>query len=114
MGLSALAAGGRKDQCQPMRRQRVRVKKMAGQLLFAEVESEFLILDCMLGRAEGPCAAVPVTLRARVPKRVRRNVMDVLASWADDASAIDVSISETARGTQVEISSRCHRIVLQP
>ena len=97
-----------------MRRERERVKTLSGQLLFAEVETDVLILDCLLGKPDGLSASVPVTLKARVPKRARRDVIDVIESWADDGSAVEVSISDTAHGTEVEIWSCCQRIVLQP
>jgi hypothetical protein len=93
---------------------RAKVKTMVGQLVFADVESNFLVLDCLLSRSESEATSVPVTLKARVPKRARRDVLEVLATWADEGSEVDVSISDTARGTEVEISSCCQRIVLQP
>lgn len=97
-----------------MRRSAAKVKTMVGQLLFAEVESNFLVLDCLLSRSESQAVSVPVTLKARVPKRARRDVLEVLAMWADDGSDVEVSISHTAKGTEVEIASCCQRIVLQP
>lgn len=82
--------------------------------MFAEVEADSLLLDCLLGKTETHPVSVPVTLRAKVPKRARRDVMQVLAHWEDDGSTVDVSVSDTAKGTEVVISSCCQRIVLQP
>ena len=87
---------------------------MAGQLLFAEVEVGVLVLDCVLGKPECGSVRIPVTLKARLPKRARRGVLQALESWTDDNSAVAVALSDTGRGTKVEISSRCARIVLQP
>ncbi len=97
-----------------MRRARERVKTLDGHLLFAEVELEVLVLDCLLGKPESALARVPVTLKARLPRRARRGVLEVLESWTDDRTSVEVSLSDTARGTQVEISSWSRRIVLQP
>lgn len=91
------------------------VGSLQGQLLFAELESGTLTLDCVLMRAGG-VAAAPVTFAAKFPQksRSRQLAIELLNEWANGLVPVEVTISDGRGGARVEIATSLGRVVLEP
>ena len=96
-----------------MRRHKAGVASLRGQLLFADMESGTLTLDCILARVGG--TGSPVTFSAKLPRRgnAPELALDLLFQWAADGSPIDVRITDGKTGPQVEIASSTRRVLLE-
>ena len=77
------------------------------------MESGTLLLDCILAKAGG--TGSPVTFAAKLPRRSRtpEQAIELLFQWAAEAAPIEVTITESKAGPQVEIVSSAHRVVLE-
>lgn len=98
-----------------MRRHRTTTPPFIGQLLFAEVDADSIVLDCVLARSATGTAAAPVTLKANWPRHTDPGeVTSVLREWADDEAEIEVMIVDGPRGLAVEITSASTKVILTP
>ena len=96
-----------------MRRHKTSVASLRGQLLFADMESGTLTLDCILAKTGG--TGSPVTFAAKLPSRghAPELAIDLLFQWAAEGVPIEVRISEGKAGPEVEIASSTRRVVLE-
>ena len=97
-----------------MRRNRATFKPMAGQLLFADLVGEDLVLDCILAPEGSGAFGVPVTLKARVREGERDRALQAVSRWAEEVAQIRLVTLPFARGTQIAISSSSTLVVLEP
>lgn len=98
-----------------MRRNRTTTPAFIGQLLFAEVEADSIVLDCVLARTTVASPGAPVTLKANWPRHTNaREVTSVLRQWADEEAFIEVTIADGPRGPAVEITSDTTKVILTP
>lgn len=96
-----------------MRRNKPSVATLRGQLLFADMESGTLTLDCILARNGGTGA--PVTFSAKLPAQGHppEPAIELLFQWASEGEPVDVRISEGKAGPHVEIATSTRRVVLE-
>ena len=96
-----------------MRRHKAPVATLRGQLLFADMESGTLTLDCILAR--NGWTGSPVTFSAKLPTRgnAPELALDLLFRWAAEGAPVEVRITEGKAGPQVEIASAARRVVLE-
>ena len=97
-----------------MRRNRVTFKPMSGQLLFADIVDDDLVLDCVLAPEGSGAFGVPVTLKARVREGERDSALRAVSRWAEEAAIIRLVTLPFAKGTQIAISSSSTLVVLEP
>jgi hypothetical protein len=96
-----------------MRRHKTSVASLRGQLLFADMESGTLTLDCLLAKAGG--TGSPVTFSARLPGLGHASELAIalLFQWAAEGTPIEVRITEGRTGPHVEIESSTRLVVLE-
>lgn len=96
-----------------MRRHRANVATLQGQLLFADMDSGTLTLDCILARNGG--TGSPVTFSAKLPteSHAPQPAIELLFEWAAEGAPVDVRITTGKAGPNVEIASSTRRVVLE-
>lgn len=98
-----------------MRKQRETTKPLVGQILFTEVRTDGVVLDCLLTRDGSATPAVPMTFVARLKTKLGLGeALDLLDWWAEDGTMLEVSINPGKRGPEVQISSPSARLILEP
>lgn len=98
-----------------MRKHRTTATSFTGQLLFAEIGPDAIVLDCLLARPGSTASSLPVTLKAAWPAGTPADeVTEVLERWADEGEEITVVITEGLKGPSVEIATESTRVILVP
>ena len=83
---------------------------LTGQLLFADVGDEEVVLDGVLAPV-GRSVGAPMSLRARLIRASRQSAVDALKQWAADA--IEIVEAEGENGRRLVISSDSSRVELR-
>ena len=85
---------------------------LTGQLLFADVGDEEVVLDGVLAPV-GRSVGAPMSLRAGLIRASRQSAVDALKQWAAEGSAIGIVEAEGENGRRLVISSDSSRVELR-
>jgi hypothetical protein len=85
------------------------------QLVFAAVDQGSLVLDCLVPLdVGGTVVRVPLSLRARLPRRRRRpRVPSPVRGWAAHGRLVDISVSDRAGAPVARVYGPHSRAVLE-
>ena len=87
---------------------------LRGHLVFVDMRSGTLTLDCILA-LEGRTSGSPVTFSARFADagpRSLKQAVQLLFRWADEATPIEVLVRDGRAGARIQITSDSSRVVL--
>lgn len=103
------------DENSGVKRRPKSVRSLSGQLLFAELDSNTLTVDCVLDHTT-PGTGGPISITAHFPHALTSPVTAVtlLQRWAEEAAPIEITISHERSGAHVQIAAPSGRVVLEP
>lgn len=98
-----------------MKRRSKSARSLSGQLLFAELDSNTLFVDCVLDQT-APGTGGPISIAACFPHFLTTPVAAVtlLRRWAEEAAPIEITIFHQRSGSHVQIAAPSGRVVLEP